>query len=132
MNEQLQQQVIQLVQAAMSGNQEAQQTIETVLNAAQQGDQQAAQVAQIIQEVAQQLQQEQVQAAKFGAKLNYIKKLRGVCPEGEELQYFNNGGNLCKKCVKKQESDEKAEQLPQNPIDAFKCGRKMKKKAKKA
>lgn len=77
-------------------------------------------------EFMQMMQQQQVQAAKFGAKLNYIKQLRGQCPEGYELQYYKDGGQLCKKCVKKQLEAE--QNSPQNPIDAFKCGRKMKKK----
>lgn len=70
------------------------------------------------------MQQQQVQAAKFRAKLNYIKQLRGNCPEGYELEYYKTGGRLCKKCMKKQIGGE----MPQDPIDAFKCGRKMKKK----
>ena len=73
------------------------------------------------------IQQQQVQAAKFGAKINYIKKLRGQCPDGYELQYYKSGGQLCKKCMKKQVMQEGGD-LPQDPIDQFKCGRKIKKK----
>ena len=76
------------------------------------------------------IQQQQVQAAKFGAKINYIKKLRGQCPDGYELQYYKSGGLLrkeCKKCMKKQVMQEEGN-VPQDPIDQFKCGRKMKKK----
>lgn len=73
------------------------------------------------------IQQQQVQAAKFGAKINYIKKLRGQCPDGYELQYYKSGGQLCKKCMKKQVIQEEGN-VPQDPIDQFKCGRKMKKK----
>lgn len=73
------------------------------------------------------IQQQQVQAAKFGAKINYIKKLRGQCPDGYELQYYKSGGQLCKKCMKKQVIQEGGN-VPQDPIDQFKCGRKMKKK----
>ena len=73
------------------------------------------------------IQQQQVQAAKFGAKINYIKKLRGQCPDGYELQYYKSGGQLCKKCMKKQVIQDGGD-LPQDPIDQFKCGRKMKKK----
>lgn len=123
--QQIQQQIIQLVQAAMSGDQQATQYIQQVMQAAQQGDQQAAQLAQMIQAVAQQLQGQQVQAAKFGAKLNYIRQLRGTCPEGYEMQYFKNGGKPCKRCVAKQKMEEGGE-APSNPVDAFKCGRKMK------
>ena len=42
-------------------------------------------------------------SAKNGAKLNYIKSLRGVCPEGFELGYFKEGGQICAKCVEKRE-----------------------------
>ena len=73
------------------------------------------------------IQQQQVRAAKFGAKINYIKKLRGHCPDGHELQYYKTGGQLCKKCMKKQVIQEGGN-VPQDPIDQFKCGRKMKKK----
>ncbi len=129
MNEQqLQQQIVQLVQAAMQGDQQATQQIQRIVQAAQQGDQQAAQLAQMIQAVAQQMQQQQVQAAKFGAKLNYIRQLRGLCPEGQELEYYRDGGRLCKKCVQKHKMQDGGE-VPSNPVDAFKCGRKMKKKA---
>lgn len=129
--QQLQQQIVQLVQAAMQGDQQATQQIQQIMQAAQQGDQQAAQLAQMIQQVAQQMQQQQVQAAKFGAKLNYIKQLRGVCPDGYEMQYFKQGGpmgtKLCKQCVAKQKKMEEGGKAPSNPVDAFKCGRKMKK-----
>ena len=130
--QQIQQQIIQLVQAAMSGDQQATQYIQQVMQAAQQGDQQATQLAQMIQAVAQQLQGQQVQSAKFGAKLNYIRQLRGACPEGYEIEYFQNGGKPCKRCIAKQKMEEGGE-VPSNPVDAFKCGRKMnKKKVKKA
>ena len=75
----------------------------------------------------QEMQQQQVQAAKFGAKLNYIKRLNGQCPDGTEMQYFKVGGRLCKKCVQRQQREQEAEE-PSDPIKAFKCGRKMKKK----
>lgn len=130
MDEQLQEQVIQLIQAAQQGDQEAQQTIQQIMQAAQQGDQQAMQIAQMIQTVAEQMQGQAIQAAKFGAKLNYIRSLRGLCPEGCEMQYFKKGGQLCKKCVAKQ-NKKKLEEGGTSPVDAFKCGRKMK-KVKKA
>ena len=72
------------------------------------------------------LQQQQVAAKKFGGMLNYIEKLRGVCPEGYEMQFFKQGGQICKKCVQKVKMENGGE-TPMNPIDAFKCGRKMKK-----
>lgn len=57
---------------------------------------------QAYSEFMQLVQQQQVRAAKFGTKLNYIKQLRGQCPNGYEIEYYKSGGNLCKKCVKKQ------------------------------
>ena len=78
-------------------------------------------------EFMQMMQQQQVQAAKFGAKLNYIRSLRGQCPDGYELQYYKSGRQLCKKCIRKQMMQEGGD-VPQNPVDQFKCGRKIKKK----
>lgn len=39
-------------------------------------------------------------AMKNGSKLNYIKQLKGVCPEGYEVEYFEQGGSMIKKCKK--------------------------------
>lgn len=83
---------------------------------------------QAYQEFIQTMQQQQAQKAQFGAKLNYIKSLRGQCPEGYEVEYFKSGGNLCKKCMKKQVMQDGGN-VTKDPIDEFKCGRKMKKKA---
>lgn len=76
-------------------------------------------------EFMQTMQQQQVRAAKFGAKLNYIKQLRGQCPDGYEVKYFKNGGVTSKKCVACEQQEVKE---PSNPIEAFRCGRKTKKK----
>lgn len=51
-------------------------------------------------------------AAKQGTKLEYIKRLRGECPEGYEARTYKIGGKVCKKCEK---------------IEAEKCGGKAKK-----
>ena len=68
--------------------------------------------------------QQQSRKMMFGAKLNYIKGLKGQCPKGYEMRYYKIGGVVCPKCeaIKNQVA-------PQDPIDAFRCGRKMKKKA---
>lgn len=120
MNEQqLQQAFIQFL--AEKTGAKTQQELEAVIQQlGEEGLQQA------YQEFMQMMQQQQVQAAKYGAKLNYIKSLRGQCPEGYEMKYFKSGGQLCKKCMKKQQESEGNK--PQNPIDEFKCGKKMKKK----
>ena len=116
MNEQeLQQAFIQWL-AQKLGVQDENQLKQAVQEMGQEGLQNA------YQQFMQEMQQQQVQKAKFGAKINYIKELRGQCPDGYELQYYKSGGQLCKKCIKKQED------LPQDPISQFKCGRKIKKK----
>lgn len=70
-----------------------------------------------------------VSYAKNGAKIRYIDYLRGKCPEGYEVGYFQKGGHLCKQCIKKQQEiiDESYAE-PQNAIEAFKCGRQIRKR----
>lgn len=71
-------------------------------------------------------EQQGVQTAMNGAKLNYINKLNGKCPQGTHLSYYRIGGTLCKKC----EADTHNESS--DPIKAFKqkCGGKVKKAVK--
>ena len=121
MNEQQLQQAFLQYLMQKTGAQDEQQLEQVVQQLGEDGLKQA--YAQFMQE----MQQQQVQAAKFGAKLNYIKKLNGQCPDGYELQYYKSGGQLCKKCIKNQVMQD-GEYLPQDPIDQFKCGRKIKKK----
>ena len=75
----------------------------------------------------QMMQQQQVQAARFGAKLNYIKRLHGVCPDGMEMHYYKSGGRLCKKCM---EMEKKGGHIPEketgDAIEDFKNSRKKK------
>ena len=65
--------------------------------------------------------------AKFGSKLNYLNKLKGVCPEGTEKIYLRDGGCLCRQKAKKG-----LEIKPKNEIAAFKakkgCSAKKRKK----
>lgn len=104
MNQQqgIEQQVIQLVQAAAAGDQKATQQIEQIMQAAQKGDQQAVQIAQIIQKVVEAMKQQSGIKARLGAKLSYINKLKGICPEGTEKVYMAKGGCMCKKVAKNQ------------------------------
>lgn len=83
----MQQQVVALVQAAMQGDQKATQQVTQIMEAAKAGDQQAAQIAQMIQQVIQQMQG-QATAAKWGAKLSYIKSLK-----------YAKGGKTCPACM---------------------------------
>jgi hypothetical protein len=57
---------------------------------------------QAMNAVAQEMQAQQPSqkvTARLGAKLNYIRTIRGGCPEGQQLVYFKQGGRVCKKCV---------------------------------
>lgn len=119
----IQAQVEQLVQAAMSGDQQATEAINQIMQAAQQGDQQAAQLAQMIQEIAQQMQGA-AQAAKRGAKLSYLHSLKTGCPEGTEAKYYKKGGRVCKECVKKGQEGSEIKNAPKVPEAS--CGKKMK------
>lgn len=64
--------------------------------------------------------------AKLGAKLNYINKLKGNCPEGEELVYMKQGGRVCPVCQKKAEKAQKGTELEkkrQNTVKQWKADR---------
>lgn len=116
----LEQQVTQLVQAAAAGDQKATQQIEQIMKAAQQGNQDAIQIAQVIQKVIQGLKAKQGIRARLGAKLDYINKLKGNCPEGEELVYLQKGGRVCPVCQKKAEKAKFGIKTELNEIDKFK------------
>ena len=63
--------------------------------------------------------------AALGAKLNYIHKLKGNCPEGEELVYMKQGGRMCPVCQKKAEKAEEGKKLQKkNAVSDFKEKRK--------
>lgn len=102
--QQLQQQLMQLIQAAQSGDQQAAQQLNEIYQqaqqAAQQGNQQAQQVLQIIQQ-AMGGEQQGTPAARYGAKLAYIYKLKNGCGMDEEILYQRCGGKTVKKVAKK-------------------------------
>ena len=66
------------------------------------------------------------QKARLGAKLNYIRSLKGNAPEGMDIEYYKCGGQVKKKFVKKNACGSKG----MAAVKAFKdkCGSKMKKK----
>lgn len=84
----IQQQIIALVQAAMRGDEKANQTVTQIMEAAKAGDQQATQLAQMIQAVVKQMQG-QATSAKWGSKLGYIRSLK-----------YAQGGKTCPACEK--------------------------------
>ena len=67
------------------------------------------------------------QKARLGAKLNYIRSLKGNAPEGMDVEYYECGGQVKKKFIKKNACGSKG----MAAIKAFKdkCGSKMKKKS---
>lgn len=71
------------------------------------------------------MESKQATYAKLGAKLNYIKQLRGECPEGYEIEKYLAGG--CVACRKKMKEGASVVER----FKSEKCGGKMK-KAKKA
>lgn len=80
-----------------------------------------------LQQLVQQ-QQQQTQAMRHGAKLNYIKQISGICPEGTQLTYFKAGGRICSKCeamAKKKQGGGTMDDIRAQLVE--KCGGKMKK-----
>ena len=104
MDEKVKKQLMALIQAAQQGNEEAIKAIQQIKQQADQGDQKAAALMQAMNAIAQQMQAQPAQPtqkvmARLGAKLNYIRTIRGECPEGQQLVYFKQGGRVCKKCI---------------------------------
>lgn len=60
------------------------------------------------------VKQQKTKKAMKGTKLDYIKELKGICPEGFEITYQAMGGHICPVCKQKK-------------VDEAKCGKKMKK-----
>ena len=86
------------------------------------------QYQQLVQ-MGQQAQQQQAGAkvAALGSKLNYIKKIKGLCPEGEELVYMKQGGRVCPVCQKKAEKAESGKKIKEmNEVQKFKAQKAQK------
>lgn len=80
---------------------------------------------QLVQLGQQAQQQQQATRAERGAKLNYIKSLKGHCPDGEELVYFKKGGMIECGCKKKEKGGEVEQpKKKSNAVDEFKKARK--------
>lgn len=111
MNQQqdIQQQVIQLVQAAMQGDQEATETINQIM--------QAAQMAPMIQQVIEQMKG-QANMAKQGSKLGYIRNLK-YAKGGKTCPTCQNGGKSLQTTVVKK---------PTKKVEEKACGGKAKKR----
>lgn len=97
-------QALSQMQGQQGGKEQVNAILQEIVKRAKGGDQQAAQAVQVLQQAMQGGQQaapQQAPAAKNGAKLNYLKQLKGKCPEGEELVYMKKGGVVCPVCQKK-------------------------------
>lgn len=57
--------------------------------------------------------------AKLGTKLNYIRKIKGLCADDEELVYMKQGGRVCPVCQKKKDGEVKKKKM--NAVEAFKA-----------
>lgn len=58
--------------------------------------------------------------AQLGAKLSYIRKIKGLCPEGQELVYMKEGGRMCTKCMQKAQNGTKTTKKPVNAVQGSK------------
>ena len=103
MDEKMMEQITQLVQAAMSGDKQASAQVNKILAAAKKGDKNAVALAQTIQQVAQELEGKKP-SMRNGAKINYLRSLLNICPEGQELAFFKAGGKVCSKCAAKRKA----------------------------
>ena len=105
-------------QQLMNGDQASIQKVQQTMQSMSQED-----LAQV-QQQAQQLMEQQTQKAQKGAKLEYLKILKGQCPEGYELNFFKAGGKVCSKCEQKMVESKKNG----SPIEQFKSKNKSNKK----
>lgn len=74
------------------------------------------------QEFMQKMQGGQGVKAALGAKLNYIRKIKGMCPDGQETYFFKEGGSVksgCKPCMAKAQKGQELKKKG-NAIDQFK------------
>lgn len=94
-------QALSQMQGQQGGKEQVNAILQEIVKRAKGGDQQAVQAVQVLQQAMQgeqtQPATQQTPMAKDGSKLNYFRKLKGKCPEGEEMIYMKNGGCMCQK-----------------------------------
>lgn len=100
--------------------QEVQAIAQEVAGMKQSNPQQYQQLVQMGQQAQQ--QQAGAKVAALGSKLNYIKKIKGLCPEGEELVYMKQGGRMCPVCQKKAEKAKDGKKVG-NSVSQWKADR---------
>lgn len=82
---------------------------------------------QALQALVQQGQQMMKQSAALGAKLNYLKQLRGKCPEGQTIEYHKVGGKMCAKCGGAIKREQNGGKQKMSTMDGIKKSMKSKK-----
>ena len=93
--------------------QDPQVIVQEIAARAQQGDQSAVTALSVLEKL-----MKNSQSAKLGAKLAYIQKLKGICPEGSEKIYLKNGGCVCaQKAEKGDQLKKQGNQKQINPND---------------
>ena len=126
--------VQQLVKAANSEDEktakEAQNQINIILKA-----------YPILSELAKRAQEGESETAmaKYGAKINYLDSLVKGVPEGYDVEYHRNGGNVTKTVVKKETLKAKTQEAPESnkeviyfdkkggkTVSCAKCGKSLK------
>lgn len=78
------------------------------------------------QEFMQKMQGGQGVKLALGAKLNYIRKIKGMCPDGQETYFFKDGGSIksgCKPCMAKAQKGQELKKKG-NAVQDFKDKRK--------
>lgn len=106
---------------------EAEKAYNNIKDIAKGSDKRAAQVAQKAIQTIEYYRSKRKTKAAHGAKLNYIKSLKHICPEGEELVYYKEGGSVKCGCKgKKMEEGAKVEKAATGVVAKFKAVKKGK------
>ena len=114
-------QMLGQMQSQQGGKEQVNAIVQEIAKRAKNGDAQAAQAVQVLQQA-----MGGARKAEYGAKLDYIKHIKGICPEGTEKVYLKNGGCLCEK-AKTEKGDKMENKKEFFDAKKEKCGGKMKK-----
>ena len=121
MNEQIQQVIEKISQAV----QESPETVEAAIqNGGEEGFKQVVTSLQKgdVKSAKAMIQKLATRKAAHGAKLNYFRKLKNQCPEGEELYYYKKGGKAGCGCRKKEDGGEVEMAKKGTAVEKFKKG----------
>ena len=121
MNDQeLQQAFIQFL-AQKSGAKTEQELNQYIQSLGEEGIKQAQQeFVSLMKQQSQDQKKKKTRKAAHGSKLQYFKKLKNKCSEGEELVYYKRGGAVDCGCVKKAESGTQIPKGEEGIVSKFK------------